>query len=164
MGDVYTDIPVEVILAGIGVIALIFLILVITLWVKLNKLRKNYVRMMNGSSEQNVEGLLIELQERLNVQAQKEKEAEQQIVEIRKQMRSMKSNIGIHRYNAFAERGSDLSFSVAILDEEQNGVVLTGIHNREETYVYAKPVEQGNSKYTLSPEEKEAIIRCLRKS
>lgn len=163
MRDLYTDIPVEVILGACGLLIFIFLVLLITMWIKLNKLRRNYVRMLNGSTETSVEGLLIQLQERLNEQAERNGEAERGITEIRKQMRSMVSKVGIHRYNAFAEAGSDLSFSVALLDEEQNGVVLSGIYNRDHTYVYAKPVEQAQSKYTLSPEEKEAINRCSQK-
>jgi hypothetical protein len=74
-------------------------------------------------------------------------------------LKKMKSKVGIHRYNAFSDTGSDLSFSVAILDEYQDGVLLTGIHNREQTYIYAKPIQRGQSQYTLSPEEKEAIIQ-----
>lgn len=159
----YTDIPVEVILGACGLLIFIFLVLLITMWIKLNKLRRNYVRMLNGSGETSVEGLLIQLQERLNEQADRSREADLRIDEIRKQMRTMKSNVGMYRYNAFAEAGSDLSFSIALLDEEQSGFVLTGIHNRDHTYVYAKPIEHAQSKYTLSPEEKEAIIRCSQK-
>jgi hypothetical protein len=72
----------------------------------------------------------------------------------------MKSRLGVQRYNAFSqEGGSDLSFSIVILDEEQDGVVLTGIHGREQTFIYAKPVEKGQSSYSLSPEEKVLIDR-----
>ncbi|MNC64127.1 hypothetical protein D3C75_1143020 [compost metagenome] len=81
------------------------------------------------------------------------------ITGIRGIMRTMKSNVSIKRYNAFSQQGSDLSFSMAILDDEQDGVVLTGIHSREESYLYAKPVDKGQSSYTLSPEEKEVIAQ-----
>ena len=54
-----------------------------------------------------------------------------------------------------------MSFSLAILSEEEEGIVLTGLHNRESSYVYAKPLKDGQSKYPLSPEEKEAVtLRC----
>jgi uncharacterized protein YlxW (UPF0749 family) len=59
----------------------------------------------------------------------------------------------IMRYNAFHETGNDLSFSVALVDEAQSGVVLSSIYGREESRVYAKPVEQGESKYPLTDEE-----------
>ena len=50
--------------------------------------------------------------------------------------------IGIVRYNAFKDTGSDLSFTLALLDEKNNGVVLNGIYSREMSNIYAKPVKE----------------------
>lgn len=69
--------------------------------------------------------------------------------------------IGIIRYNAFKDTGSDLSFALAMLDEKNNGVVLNGIYSREMSNIYAKPVENGKSKYTISEEEQEAIQKAM---
>lgn len=69
--------------------------------------------------------------------------------------------IGIVRYSAFKDTGSDLSFALALLDEENNGVVLNGIYSREMSNIYAKPVEKGKSQYTLSDEEVEAIEKAI---
>jgi len=163
MGEILDLIDMRVVLIAFSFIVIIFIVLVMTLWSKLNKLRKTYMAMLNGESSLNVEDALIELQEKAAALNQRTDSTQQQIAEVVQQLKKMKSHIGIHRYNAFAEGGSDLSFSVAILDEELDGVVLTGIHNRDETYVYAKPITQGQSSYTLSPEEKEAIHRGAHK-
>ncbi|MBP1153263.1 MULTISPECIES: DUF4446 family protein [unclassified Paenibacillus] len=160
MGELEASIPLEVVLAAVGVVLLLFVIIMISLWVKLNRLRKKYESMLNGAEGLNVEQILIDLQQKWNEQAEISDGINRKIKQIRQDMGHMKSHIGFYRYNAFAERGSDLSFSVAILDDQQDGVVLTGIHSREQTYMYAKPIEQGQSKYMLSPEEKEAINRC----
>lgn len=69
--------------------------------------------------------------------------------------------VGIVRYSAFKDTGSDLSFTVALLDENNDGVVFNGIYSREMSNIYAKPVEKGNSKYTLSNEELQAIDRAI---
>ncbi len=69
--------------------------------------------------------------------------------------------VGIVRYSAFKDTGSDLSFAAALLDEKNNGVVFNGIYSREMSNIYAKPVENGNSKYTLSNEEVEAIKKAV---
>ena len=69
--------------------------------------------------------------------------------------------VGILRYSAFQDTGSDLSFTLALLDEHDNGVVFNGIYSREMSNIYAKPVENGKSKYTLSEEEQEAIKRAI---
>ena len=65
--------------------------------------------------------------------------------------------VGLVRYNAFKDVGSDLSFALALLDRENNGVVLNGIYGSESSNIYAKPVKNGESDYQLSQEEKSAI-------
>ena len=68
-------------------------------------------------------------------------------------MYSCVQKIGIVRYSAFRDTGSDLSFALALLDHHNNGVILNGIYSREMSNIYAKPVEKGESTYTLSEEE-----------
>ena len=65
--------------------------------------------------------------------------------------------IGLVRYNAFKDVGSDLSFAIALLDRNDNGVVLNGLYGSESSNIFAKPVKNGVSKYQLSEEEKEAL-------
>lgn len=65
------------------------------------------------------------------------------------------------RFQAFDNTGSDLSFAFALLNQEGNGVVLSSIHNRDESRVYAKPIKEGVSTYSLTGEEKEVIARAM---
>lgn len=65
--------------------------------------------------------------------------------------------IGLVRYNAFKDVGSDLSFAVALLDREDNGVVLNGLYGSESSNIYAKPIKNGMSSYQLSDEEAYAL-------
>lgn len=69
--------------------------------------------------------------------------------------------VGIVRYNAFKDTGSDLSFTLALLDEKNDGVVLNGIYSREMSNIYAKPVKNGDSTYTISDEERQAINKAI---
>ena len=71
--------------------------------------------------------------------------------------------IGIIRYNAYKDTGSELSFALAILDEKDNGIVLNGIYGRDTSNIYAKPIEKGESKYALSKEEQEALKIAINK-
>jgi hypothetical protein len=153
----------RVLLIVFSAIVLVFLIMVIVLWNKLSRLRSTYMSMLNGEGNVNVESALIELQEKNAALMLETEKAQQQMDAIVGQMKKMKSNLGVYRFNAFAESGSDLSFSIALVDDEQDGVVISGIHNRDETYVFAKPLQNGQSTYTLSPEEKEAILRSGQK-
>lgn len=69
--------------------------------------------------------------------------------------------VGLVRYDAFAEMGGRLSFSCALLDERGDGVVVTSINGRQDTRVYAKPVQDGRSSHNLSQEEEQAIQQAL---
>lgn len=73
----------------------------------------------------------------------------------------MYTKIGIVRYNAFKDVGSNLSFTLALLDNNNNGVVLNGIYSRDNSNIYAKPIKDGKSEYILSDEEKEAIEKAI---
>lgn len=65
--------------------------------------------------------------------------------------------LGVVRFNAFQGVGSDLSFTVAFLDGRKDGVVLSSLSGRDESRVYAKPWQGGQSAYQLTAEEKDAV-------
>jgi len=68
--------------------------------------------------------------------------------------------IGMVRFNPFSEVGSDQSFSLALLNGKDDGVVITSLYTREDNRVYGKPIKGGVSEYSLSNEEKEAIEKA----
>lgn len=71
--------------------------------------------------------------------------------------------VGLIRFNPFSETGGDHSFSLSLLDGKDDGLVITGLHTRERTRLYVKPVKRGKSNYELSKEEKKAILKAVRK-
>lgn len=70
---------------------------------------------------------------------------------------------GLVRFNPFHETGGDQSFSLCLLDKQDSGFVLTCLHTRDRTRVYAKPVDQGKPKYELSKEETSALKEAVKK-
>ena len=68
---------------------------------------------------------------------------------------------GIYKYNAYKDTGSDLSFTLALLNENNDGVVLNGIYSRDMSNIYAKPVKGGKSQYKITDEEKKALDRAI---
>lgn len=69
--------------------------------------------------------------------------------------------VGLVRFNPFAETGGDQSFCLALLDGEDSGLVISSLHSRETTRIYAKPVRKGKSAgYDLSAEEKQSILKA----
>ncbi len=77
--------------------------------------------------------------------------------ELKKNNKFSIQRIGIVRFNPFKESGGDQSFSIALLDGNKNGVVITSLYGREGNRIFAKPIKKGKSEYLLTEEEKEAI-------
>jgi len=69
--------------------------------------------------------------------------------------------VGMVRFNPFADTGGDQSFAIALLDAEGNGLVLSSLHGRADTRVFAKQVQNGRSRHALSDEEQDAIRKAL---
>lgn len=65
--------------------------------------------------------------------------------------------VGLVRFNPFSELGGDHSFCLAILDDRDTGVVITGLHARDRTRIYMKDIKSGKSNLELSVEEKKAV-------
>lgn len=84
--------------------------------------------------------------------------------EMRKKDFSHIQKIGLVRFNPFRDAGGNQSFALALLNEENTGIVLTGLHARETTRLYIKDISDGKSKAELSKEEKEAVLRAVGKS
>lgn len=76
---------------------------------------------------------------------------------LREDLAGAVQRVGLVRYDAFEDMGGRLSFSLALLNEAGDGVVLTAINGRQDTRAYAKPVTAGTSDHNLTEEEAEAI-------
>lgn len=70
--------------------------------------------------------------------------------------------VGVVRFNPFKDTGGDQSFAIALLDKDNNGLVISSLYSREGTRVYTKPIEKGISSYHLSDEEKQAITKAMK--
>ncbi|GCD90064.1 DUF4446 family protein [Nocardioides sp. LS1] len=81
----------------------------------------------------------------------------QEVAALRAETRDALRHLAVVRYDAFGDMGGHLSWSVAILDDGGNGVVLTSIHGRSEARTYAKSIAGWTCEQQLSPEEDEAI-------
>ncbi|CAH1224420.1 hypothetical protein PAECIP111893_05119 [Paenibacillus plantiphilus] len=149
--------PIDWVTIGLAVIVLLLIIRTMLLSSRLKKLSRNYEQFMSGTGVDDLDRVIIEMKERLGQQEQGHRILKETVEAMGLLLKQKRGNIGIHRYNAFAERGNDLSFSIAVINDYEDGMVLSGLHSREQTFVYAKPVKAGQSEYPLTPEEKQAI-------
>ena len=140
------------IIIGVVVLALIS-------WIFLIELRlKKFFR---GKGAKELEGVLLSLSDDLKKLNVSKEEIEKYLETVEKRLKKSVQGIGIIRFNPFEDAGSNQSFSVAFLNEEGDGVVISSLYSREKVSVYAKPIKKGESEYSLSDEEKEAVKTAL---
>ena len=162
MDNILEFLKSDMFLIIISVVCIVLFIGLIALMIKLSKLNKYYKTFINKlGNGNNIEEHLETFMYRVEKVEKQNGEINEFIKTLDNDLRKCIQKIGIVRYNAFKDTGSDLSFTLALLDENNNGVVLNGIYSREMSNIYAKPVEKGESKYTLSDEEKEAISKAM---
>ncbi len=149
----------------LGCAALLFFL---TIWVlvlslKLNRLTRLLNRLMPEGSERSfdqlLEQLLIKQEENRTLLAS----VETRLEKLHSLLQGCLQRVGLVRFDAFDDIAGQQSFSVALLDNEGNGVVITSLFGRTESRCYAKPVIQGNSPHRLSEEEMAAIRQAMEK-
>ena len=151
----------DMVLIGMIIAIIVLIILFIINTIKLSKIKNSYSQFMsklgnNTNIEEDLRGFIAKVEE-----VQKEnKEIQEYTNNLNTNLKECIQKIGIVRYSAFADVGSDLSFTLALLDAKNNGVVLNGIYASDSSNIYAKPVINGTSTYVLSNEEKEAIEKA----
>lgn len=152
---------IEIIIGLMGGFLTLFVLYIIS-EVRISKAKKHYKKLVHGIENINIEELLIQIDKEIKDIHRDIGLIEGNINTIETKLTFAIQKVGFIRYNAFRDMGSELSFSIALLDNFQNGFVLTSIYGRESSVSYAKPINNGISKIPLSPEEILAIDRALR--
>ncbi|MCE5285273.1 MAG: DUF4446 family protein [Pelosinus sp.] len=154
---------IQVIIITMIVLILLALIVFININIKLAKMNKRYRKMMTGMEGANLEGLLMTHIQEVREALVKVEDTANACKKNQDSLQHCVQKIGIVRFNAFEDTGSDLSFALALLDEKDNGVVISTIYGRNESRTYAKPVVNRQSEYFLTEEEKEALTQAWNK-
>ncbi|MDD3647891.1 MAG: DUF4446 family protein [Candidatus Dojkabacteria bacterium] len=150
---------VEVVLL---VISLLSAGLAIYSFLQLRSARDSFQRLSSGVVEQNLEELLREHLEKIKVAIDKSEDIEKSLQDFKNYTRRNLQKVGFKRYNPFEETGGDQSFILALLDQNNDGVIITSMHQRQLTRVYAKKIDKGNSENKLSKEEVEVLNTTIK--
>ena len=143
------------------IMGLVLLAWNVFLQLRLEKTRKRIKIFFQGRKTKDLEEVIAEqLKRTKNIEGDVKKlfkwnEDLQKIADISIQ------KIGVVRFNPFKDTGGDQSFAIALLDKNNNGLVISSLYSREGTRVYTKPIENGDSSYHLSEEEKQAIQKAI---
>lgn len=151
------------IVIGLAIITVLLFIMTIVLLVSVNKLENKYRKMMRGISNRNLEEVINSNLDNIEVALNNSKNSLEKCEKIAEDLKSCVNKVAIMRYKAFEDVGSDLSFSVAILDSYNDGVIISGIYSRHDSTTYAKPIDKGISRYDLSEEELHVLKEAINK-
>lgn len=150
----------ELAVMALAVVAVALLLAVALLWRAHAALRGRLSRLLSDGGNGGLDRIAADLEkvdrlaERLDalnaVQRTLERSGERAI-----------QRVGVVRFNPFTDAGGDQSFAVALLDVHGNGIVVSSLHARADTRVFAKHVRAGRSRHQLSAEEEDAIRQAL---
>jgi len=150
----------DVAVISFGFLSFVLLVSQFLLSRKVARLSAAYRLFMQGRDGASLESVLASLNQSLGRVEALIGEDRKRLQEIGEVLDTAIRGVGVVRFNAFQNTGSDLSFAVALLDAAENGLVISSIYGREESRTYTKPVKAGKSPYQLSGEEQEAIRRA----
>lgn len=142
-------------------IVLVLLIIVIVLISKLSKLSNKYNTFMEGKNGKSLEKELGQIFEDNRNFKQYVEQSKRDIRRINKNLELTFQKAGLNKYDAFREMGGKLSYSLALLNDNNDGFILNSVHSSEGCYSYAKVITKGECNMDLSAEEKKALDMAL---
>ena len=152
----------------IGYILLVFVILIIILlilnivsFVKIGNLKKRLKKFMKGKDAQSLEKEIVGLYEDNKFLKNMVDNNKKDIRDLNRRFAKAFQKVGLVKYDAYQQMGGLLSFSLALLDEDNNGLILNSVHSTEGCYTYTKEVRMGECKLELSNEEKVALDQAM---
>ena len=151
-----------------GFIIIILLLLCIVLIVcmvsnnmRLSRLERKYKMFMKGSDAVSLEKVFTRKFAQIDRLYEAKEDHEHSINFIKKNFGMIFSKYGVEKYDAFDDVGGKLSFALALLDKENNGLILNAVHSRENCFLYFKEIVKGESYVMLSQEEVEALRKAV---
>lgn len=149
------------IILGLLVITLVAIVLSIVALCKLKKVSRKYNLFMNGKDAESLEPLILERFKEIDTLKAANATNERNIKKVFDNMQFVYQKVGIVKYDAFNEMGGKLSFSLAMLDNRNNGYIINSMHSREGCYTYVKEIIKGESYIDLGDEERKALDQAL---
>ncbi|MGI6145041.1 MAG: DUF4446 family protein [Peptococcia bacterium] len=163
MADVFAWIAANSAVIILSLTALVFILLLIFLFTlrRLNKTAKKYQTLVEGAEQKNLEQIILDNTKALR-QVMFELNIFRERLEVVEEI-SEKSiqKVGLQRFDAFDDIGGEMSYAVAFLNKNNDGVIISSIFARDDARTYCKPVQAGKSQHALSPDEQKAIRRAL---
>ncbi len=156
-----TNIDFGYILIAMVVMVLLAVVFSIVSIVKVSKMKKRLYRFMKGANAGTLESDIVAIKEDndfLKITAEQNKK---DIRRIYKNLELTYQKIGLVKYDAFKEMGGQLSFSVALLNDKNDGFILNSVHSSDGCYSYTKEIKNGVCAIALGQEEEKALQMAI---
>ena len=151
----------DYIIIALAAILLVLLIVGIVNMVQMGRLKNRYEKMMSGKDGKSLEDNLIFRLEQIDELIEANAANERNIDTIFRKMKFDFQKYSLVKYDAFEEMGGKLSFSLAMLNEKNDGYIINAVHSREGCYTYVKEIIDGNSIIALAEEEEQALKQAM---
>ena len=155
------NLDIGIVLLVMAIIIVILLILLIVHICSISKLKRTYRRFMKGKNAASLENEIIGLFEDNKFIKGAVEKNKKDIKILFNNFENAFQKIGIVKYDAFHQMGGQLSFCLALLDENNNGFILNSVHSTEGCYSYTKQIENGLCKISLGQEEEQALEMAM---
>ena len=146
---------------ALSVCCVVLLILVIISLCKLKTLKRRVDSLTRGKDTESMEDIILSYLQRVESLEEGEEITRAALTAIKDNLKITYQKKGLVKYDAFREMSGALSYSLALLDKENNGVLISSMYSREGCYTYAKDIVNGESKINLSEEETEALKQAM---
>lgn len=151
-----------------GIVMLVLLVLTtalitltIFLIVKINRLNKKLSSFMGGRDGASLEKNIFALYEDNKILKERVMKHKKDIQNLYKKHEKAFQKTGLVKYDAFHQMGGQLSFALALLDENNNGFIINSVHSTDGCYSYTKRITAGVCKQALGKEEEKALSRAM---
>ena len=148
---------------ALSVCCVVLLVLVIISLCKLKTLKRRVDSLTRGKDTESMEDIILSYLQRVESLEEGEEITRAALTAIKDNLKITYQKKGLVKYDAFREMSGALSYSLALLDKENNGVLISSMYSREGCYTYAKDIVNGESKINLSEEEAEALKQAIAK-
>lgn len=155
-----TGIDPAYLIFALAFFVIVLIVIVIITLCKLKKLYRAYDRFMRGKDAESLEDTLLTCIEKTEEVDKMNRMLREDMIGLRKNQRITYQKMGMVKYNAFREMSGDLSYALALLDQQNHGFVINSVYGKEGGYSYIKEIVNGECSILLSEEEQKALEKA----
>ena len=148
---------------ALSVVCIMLAVVIIIVLCKLKNIKRRVDDLTRGKDAESLEDIIINYLQRVESLEEGEEITRAALSAIKDNLKITYQKTGLVKYDAFREMSGALSYSLALLDKENNGILISSMYSREGCYTYAKEIAHGESKINLSEEEAEALKQAIAK-